>query len=126
MRRLEDLDPFAWHRMPIARNHDPSKLSLPALLEGACHRSSGFPGTDDDGSTARWIGKIARNDLAWIGRGDGRVEHLTEQVASLKVTRRRMPDHWTHMIAAHGQHLTREGLPMGEFVVQLRRALPIS
>ena len=84
--------------MPIARNHDPGKLTVPILLEGACHRSGGLPGTDDDGSTARWIGKIARNDLAWIGRSNGRVEQLTEQVASLKITRRRMSAHWTHMI----------------------------
>jgi hypothetical protein len=114
MSRLDDLDPFACHRMPIARNHDPSKLSVPALLEGACHRSSGLPGTDDDGSTAWWIGKIARNDLARIGHSNGRIEHLTEQVASLKIARRRISAHWKHMVEAHGQHLEpRERLPLG-------------
>jgi hypothetical protein len=113
--------------MPIARNHDPSKLSLPALLEGACHRSSGFPGTDDDGSTERWIGKIARNDLARIGRSNGCVEHLTEQVASLKIARRRIPAHWKHMVEAHGQDLQpRDRLSLGWFLVQPRRAPPIS
>src|SRR5262249_55624168 len=103
MRRLDHLDPFACHRMPIACYHDPSKLSVPALLEGACHRGSCLPGTNDDGSTAWWIGKIARNDLARIGRSNGRVEHLTEQVAGLKIARRRIAAHWKHMVQAHGQ-----------------------
>src|SRR5262249_29692571 len=104
MRGLHNLDPFACHRMPIARNHDPSKLSAPALLKSPCHRSGSLPGTDYDGSTAWWIRKIARNDLVRIGGGNGRVEHPTEQVASLKIARRGVLAHWKHMVEAHGQH----------------------
>ena len=82
MRRFDDLDALAGHRIAIARDHQARQRTGPILLDGASHGGRRLARSDDDEPAARRRGKMRRNAQRRLRRRDRGIKHLPQQQRS--------------------------------------------